>query len=400
MAECVRCGARHIFLREVGVLCLQGCADTLSLGDCRRWEKGSGLWMASGTPCSLALESSALGPCAGSWTSEFPGEPSTVVPPPVSSTRGRRVWRWGSSTPACSPSQAPRAPRDDPFLFRVAPCRCVSGVPPSGRLGLCALLGGVAEGPARQKAGSSVVLSSLASPSPPQAVLTCASLAPLIDRCGGCVLSWAGPKLRQARDGHSWRMGPLFSFCPRAPRFSAPPLGWCAEGRGAEPGPTSSLSPRPGGVREGSSWSPDVSETSLACLPPSLGWRCGVGCASPAVGEAVAPLTPRVPPLGRVRVTRSSAVLLERSRSSVQVPETEGRGRSCVRALPCPGGLPAACGCRPCEGFPERAGKQAPLPWRGSSRRARKGRVSLPRLPLRAGWGAVVALWGLRVEKG
>jgi hypothetical protein len=43
------------------------------------------------------------------------------------------------------------------------------------------------------------------------------------------VVTWcsprAGPKPRQARDGHSLRMGPLFSCCQRAPRFSAPPAG-------------------------------------------------------------------------------------------------------------------------------------------------------------------------------
>lgn len=48
------------------------------------------------------------------------------------------------------------------------------------------------------------------------------SLLP-IDRCGDLVLSWAGPKPRQTRDGHPWRMRPLFSLCPRAPPSPAPP---------------------------------------------------------------------------------------------------------------------------------------------------------------------------------
>lgn len=43
-----------------------------------------------------------------------------------------------------------------------------------------------------------------------------------------CVLFGPGPKPRQARDGHSWRMvihcewRPRFSFCQRAPRLSSP----------------------------------------------------------------------------------------------------------------------------------------------------------------------------------
>ena len=45
------------------------------------------------------------------------------------------------------------------------------------------------------------------------------------DRCGSTALSWAGPKPRQARDGRSWRTGPIFSSCPRAPRLSTPPAG-------------------------------------------------------------------------------------------------------------------------------------------------------------------------------
>lgn len=36
-----------------------------------------------------------------------------------------------------------------------------------------------------------------------------------------------GLKSRQARDGRSWRTGPLFSFCPRAPRLSCHALPAC-----------------------------------------------------------------------------------------------------------------------------------------------------------------------------
>lgn len=57
------------------------------------------------------------------------------------------------------------------------------------------------------------------------------------DRCGDVTLSRAGPKPRQTRDGHSWRMGPLFSLCPRAPLLSCPPEGgvWGGEGCGIRP---------------------------------------------------------------------------------------------------------------------------------------------------------------------
>lgn len=55
-----------------------------------------------------------------------------------------------------------------------------------------------------------------------------ACLAPVGSMWCFCVLFGPGPKPRQARDGHSWRMviqrewRPLFSFCQRAPRLSSP----------------------------------------------------------------------------------------------------------------------------------------------------------------------------------
>ena len=62
------------------------------------------------------------------------------------------------------------------------------------------------------------------------------SLLP-IDRCGDLVLSWAGPKPRQTRDGRPRRMRPLFSFCPRAPPSPAPPRPAVVAGaRGARAG--------------------------------------------------------------------------------------------------------------------------------------------------------------------
>lgn len=55
-----------------------------------------------------------------------------------------------------------------------------------------------------------------------------ACLAPVGSMWCCRVLFGPGPKPRQARDGHSWRMviqrewRPLFSFCQRAPRLSSP----------------------------------------------------------------------------------------------------------------------------------------------------------------------------------
>ena len=66
------------------------------------------------------------------------------------------------------------------------------------------------------------------------------ALAPAGSMWCSCVLFGPGPKPRQARDGHSWRMvihgewRPLFSFCQRAPRLSSPSgVGGVGEGRGA-----------------------------------------------------------------------------------------------------------------------------------------------------------------------
>src|SRR3712207_3056264 len=117
-----------------------------------------------------------------------------------------------------------------PTLFRSippAPCQCVSGVLVLGSSP--ALAGG---------GGGSVRLKQ----APPLAVL--AGL-PLLggpsryaaDRCGDAVLSRAGPKPCQTRDGRSWRTGPLFSLCPRVPSPVLPRCEWrVGGGRGAESG--------------------------------------------------------------------------------------------------------------------------------------------------------------------
>lgn len=50
------------------------------------------------------------------------------------------------------------------------------------------------------------------------------------DRCGDVTFSRAGPKPRQTRDGHSWRMGPLFSLCPAGPSPLPPARRQAARG--------------------------------------------------------------------------------------------------------------------------------------------------------------------------
>lgn len=63
------------------------------------------------------------------------------------------------------------------------------------------------------------------------------------DRCGDVTLSRAGPKPRQTRDGHSWRMGPLFSLCPAGPS-PLPPAGRRRVGRGGVRNPARPRLPR------------------------------------------------------------------------------------------------------------------------------------------------------------
>lgn len=122
------------------------------------------------------------------------------------------------------------------------------------------------------------------------AALPSRGLYPLCsDRCGDVALSRAGPKPRQTRDGHSWRMGPLFSLCLRAPRLSHPPDWRCVEGRGAESGPTPSTPP-PASRRRRGQGSPDAADTlrpasavpRVAALPRGGGGR-----------PAAAPCAPR-----------------------------------------------------------------------------------------------------------
>ena len=138
--------------------------------------------------------------------------------------------------PPCAPCRGhPAVGRDNPCLARLrAACQAspaVSGVvrsllppPPRGSRGL----------PVRRKQVPPVAVLAglLLLGKPPRG----RSLLP-IDRCGDLVLSWAGPKPRQTRDGRPRRMRPLFSFCPRAPPSPAPPRPAVVAGaRGARAG--------------------------------------------------------------------------------------------------------------------------------------------------------------------
>lgn len=98
------------------------------------------------------------------------------------------------------------------------------------------------------------------------------------DRCGDLALSRAGPKPRQTRDGHSWWVGPLFSFCLRAPCSSFPPVG----GAGGCRGVRTPARPRPP-VAAGPG-SADAADTLAG-----LSWLFVVGGLLPVVGGGAAP---------------------------------------------------------------------------------------------------------------
>lgn len=208
------------------------------------------------------------------------------------------------------------------------------------------------------------------------------------DRCGDVALSRAGPKPRQTRDGHSWRMGPLFSLCLRAPRLSRPPDGgvWRAGVRNpARP----RSPPPPASRRRRGQGSPDAADTLRPASAVSS--RCG----SPRGGEgrpAAAPCAPR-PVLwwcpwsdpgrpsgarGRVGgvVSRSRrprrVIPLKGVRAGARVGEVEG-GRGIPPLRPARGEAVGASSCalRPCSrpAFGARLGRApcrvSPSPRRG-----------------------------------
>lgn len=106
------------------------------------------------------------------------------------------------------------------------------------------------------------------------------------DRCGDLAFSRAGPKPCQTRDGHSWWVGPLFSFCLRAPCSSFPPVGGAGGCRGVRT-PARPQPPVAAGLG-----SADAADTLAG-----LSWLLVVGDLLPVVGGAH-PM-PRCSPPGR-----------------------------------------------------------------------------------------------------
>lgn len=168
--------------------------------------------------------------------------------------------------------------------------------------------------------------------SPPRAPLGACVLP---DRCGALALSRAGPKPRQTRDGRSWRMGPLFSFCPRAPRSPSPlpavAVRWGVRG-GCVQAPARPRLPVFCLTALAGPGSPDAADT-LACLP----WlRVVRGPPRHGEGRPGAALLTRLGVLSAL-CAWPSVVPLERSRSS-QVPEAESVASFPVPSEPPPSG--------------------------------------------------------------
>ena len=145
------------------------------------------------------------------------------------------------------------------------------------------------------------------------------------DRCGVGALSRAGPKPRQARDGHPSWMGPLFSFCQRAPRFSSTPVGAF---RGADPGPIPlfPLSPRPRAWR-GSGFRGRLTQRTILALRRDPAGSRPLGRAPPRGGG------------GRPAVARAAAPhpVLGGAPGALQVVLSGARGRVGGVASPSPG---------------------------------------------------------------
>lgn len=159
-----------------------------------------------------------MGLCAGS---RAPSWSRAVVPPLVSSTRGRRGQVAWVLYPVHSTLWAPGCGRGNPRSVPQGSVPRVRRSPWVARL----LLPWARGVPARLKAGPSGRLSS-----PGVSPLGFLLGHVFADRCGDVAFSRAGSKPRQTRDGHSWRMGPLFSFCPWAPRSSSSSATRCRGG--------------------------------------------------------------------------------------------------------------------------------------------------------------------------
>lgn len=182
------------------------------------------------------------------------------------------------------------------------------------------------------------------------------------DRCGDVALSRAGPKPRQTRDGHSWRMGPLFSLCLRAPRLSRPPDDgvWKAGVRNPARPRSPRLLPHGAGGARGLLTQRTLSARPRPCLALRLSPRRGgpsrrrASRASP--GPLVVPLertrsSLRCPRPSRWRRFPLPAAPSGQPRSSVcaggRVGKVEG-GKEASLLSPLAGRGPGASSCAPC----------------------------------------------------
>lgn len=186
-------------------------------------------------------------------------------------------------------------------------------LPPRGALAASRALREVGCAARLKQAPLIVVLAALPSP--------VASLPVVFsDRCGDVALSRAGPKPRQTRDGHSWRMGPLFSLCLRAPRLSRPPDGgvWKAGVRTPARPRSPRLLPHGAGGARGLLTQRTLSARPRPCLALRLSPRRGGPSRRRALRASPGPLV----------------VPLERSRSSLRCPRPSRWRRFPLPAAP------------------------------------------------------------------
>lgn len=150
-----------------------------------------------------------------------------------------------------------------------------------------------------------------------------------------------GPGLSRARRGTDipWRMGPLFSHCPRAPRLFYPPcpMAVCGRGRGAEPGPTSVV------------FTPPLVFVTQRTLSALAFPGCVSRAASPRGGEGAVP-PPRRTRLCRWACMRSFALALGWCPWSVPGCPSGARGRAGGVASRSPRSPPTGRRCRWCRG--------------------------------------------------
>nr|XP_023398305.1 uncharacterized protein LOC111749210 [Loxodonta africana] len=138
------------------------------------------------------------------------------------------------------------------------------------------------------------------------------SLVPGLTRSMWCCRALPGrSEPRKTRDGHSWRMGPLFSLSAR-PLAPPPRPPVCAEGRGTESGPTSLICPRsrPRGQRR--RWRGPETEQTASARGPGVLPRVGPSPA-PRAGGSLVRRTRAPHPVVPVRLEWPFGGALERS---------------------------------------------------------------------------------------